>query len=130
HAALGLVASGVGRLHCVDADTVELTNLNRQILYGESDLGRPKVEVAADRLRHLNSGVALTTARETVIGEADVRALASGCDVLVLCADRPSEIRLWANRACLATGTPWVDAGYHGPMVAAAAYVPGEGPCY
>lgn len=130
HAALGLVASGVGALHCVDADVVEWTNLNRQILYGERDVGRPKVDVAAERLRHLNSDVAVTTARDTVTGEADLRGLAEGCDVLLLCADRPSEIRVWANRACLATGTPWIDAGYHGPMVTAAAYVPGDGPCY
>jgi molybdopterin/thiamine biosynthesis adenylyltransferase len=60
----------------------------------------------------------------------DIRRLVHGHDVLVLCADRPGEIRAWANRACLDTGTPWVDAGYHGPQVTATAYVPGQGPCY
>jgi molybdopterin/thiamine biosynthesis adenylyltransferase len=130
HAALALVASGVGRLHCVDGDTVEWSNLNRQILYAETDVGRPKTAAAAARLRALNSDVDLTVTDRMLTGEADLRALAADCDVLMLCADRPSEIRVWANRACLAAGTPWTDAGYHGPMVTAAAYVPGGGPCY
>lgn len=52
--ALALTASGVGRIHCVDSDVVELSNLNRQVLYTEQDLGRPKVEAAVDRLRKLN----------------------------------------------------------------------------
>jgi molybdopterin/thiamine biosynthesis adenylyltransferase len=50
--------------------------------------------------------------------------------VLVLSADRPVELRRWTNRACLATGTPWVDAGYHGPLVQVGRYEPGAGPCW
>ena len=47
-AAAALAASGVGRLHCVDPDAVELSNLNRQVLYSEDDIGRPKVDAAVD----------------------------------------------------------------------------------
>ncbi len=50
-AAAALAASGVGRLHCVDPDAVELSNLNRQVLYSEDDIGRPKVDAALERLR-------------------------------------------------------------------------------
>src|ERR1700683_3228145 len=56
-AALSLAASGVGHLHCVDHDTVELSNLNRQVIYREDDLGRPKVEAAVEQLRRLNSDI-------------------------------------------------------------------------
>lgn len=130
NAALALASSGVGELHCVDRDVVELSNLNRQILFTEPDIGRPKAEVAVERLRLLNSDIKITGSTRTISGEADVRSLAGDCDVLLLCADRPGEIRSWTNRACLATGTPWVDAGYHGPVASAAAYLPHKGACY
>jgi len=130
NAAMALAASGVGELRCVDSDVVELSNLNRQVLFTESDIGRPKVEAAVERLRQLNSDIAITGVRRAMTGVADLQELSAECDLLLLCADRPGEIRVWANRACLATHTPWVDAGYHGPVVAVAAYVPGGGACY
>jgi molybdopterin/thiamine biosynthesis adenylyltransferase len=129
-AALALAASGVGWLHCVDSDAVELSNLNRQTMYAEADVGRSKVEVAMERLRRLNSDIDVTGECVNVGAESDLRPLVRNCDVFVLCADRPGEIRAWVNRVCLATGTPWVDAGYHGPTITAAAYLPGRGPCY
>ncbi|SCF21610.1 HesA/MoeB/ThiF family protein [Micromonospora mirobrigensis] len=130
-AAMALAASGVGRLVCVDPDVVELSNLNRQVLYQERDIGRPKADAAAHRLRRLNSAVRVTGLRQRITGPDDVAALAARCDVLVLSADRPQpDVRIWTNRACLATGTPWVDAGYHGPLVQVGSYVPGAGPCW
>ncbi|MBY8871437.1 ThiF family adenylyltransferase [Micromonospora sp. PLK6-60] len=130
-AALALAASGVGRLVCVDADVVELSNLNRQVLYTEQDIGLAKVDAAVARLRGLNSAVEVTGVRQRVGCADDVAALAKECDVLVLSADRPQpDVRIWTNRACLATGTAWVDAGYHGPLVQVGSYVPGAGPCW
>lgn len=129
-AALALAASGVGRVHCVDGDVVELSNLNRQVQFDEADIGRPKAETTAAKLRRLNSDIAVTSEKSTVTGPADLRDLVRDCDVLVLCADQPGQIRAWVNQMCLATGTPWVDAGYHGPAVRAAVYTPGRGPCY
>jgi molybdopterin/thiamine biosynthesis adenylyltransferase len=129
-AALALAASGVGRLHCVDGDVVELSNLNRQLQFDEGDLGGAKADVTAARLRRLNSEVTVTGETSTVTGTADLEALVHGCDVFLLCADQPGEIRAWTNQVCLRSGTRWVDAGYHGPAVHATAYVPGAGPCY
>jgi molybdopterin/thiamine biosynthesis adenylyltransferase/rhodanese-related sulfurtransferase len=54
---LYLAAAGVGRIGLVDFDSVDLTNLQRQILFGTSDIGRPKIEAAADRLRYLNPDI-------------------------------------------------------------------------
>ncbi|MBC3840706.1 hypothetical protein GXW82_11810 [Streptacidiphilus sp. 4-A2] len=58
--ASSLVASGVGQVRCVDHDVVELANLNRQFLFNEDDLGRPKTAVAVDRLYRLNRDVQVT----------------------------------------------------------------------
>ncbi len=129
-AAQTLVVSGVGDVHCVEPDVVELSNLNRQILFTEHDLGRAKVDAAVERLSAYDSGVRVTGERLTVDGPAVLRTLATGFDVVLLAADQPPEIRSWANRACLATGTAWVHGGYHGPQVSCGVYRPGTGPCY
>jgi molybdopterin/thiamine biosynthesis adenylyltransferase len=129
-AALALVLSGVGRVHCVDPDAVEWSNLNRQILFTEQDVGRLKVEAALERLRAGNSDVTVTGETRIVDDPAGLVELAVGCDVLLLAADQPLEIRSWANQACLATDTAWVHGGYHGPLVSVGMYRPGTGPCY
>jgi molybdopterin/thiamine biosynthesis adenylyltransferase len=133
-AAQMLVASGVGHVHAVDPDVVELSNLNRQMLYSEADIGRPKADAALAALRALNSDVTVTGERREIRGPGDLAdLLGSGpgrYDVLVLGADRPPEIRRWANRVCLALGTPWVEGGYRGPLVTAGVHVPGAGPCW
>ncbi|MEV0613557.1 HesA/MoeB/ThiF family protein [Nonomuraea sp. NPDC050404] len=132
HAAWSLTAAGVGRLHLVDADVVELSNLNRQLLYTEADLGRPKAEVALDRLRRINSGVRITVAASAVDSPGELARLIDGFDVLALCADRPREpdgIQSWANQVCGGAGIPWVTGGYNGPLVSVGVFGPG-GPCF
>lgn len=130
HAALALAASGVGRLHLVDGDVVELSNLGRQVIYTEADIGRSKVDSAADRLAALNSDITITTDRHTVASADDMAVLAAGCDVLLLAADSPRDTRAWANLGCLAAGTAWVDAGYHGPLVQVGIYRPHQSACW
>lgn len=114
---------------------MELSNLNRQPLYREPDIGHPKAEAAVETLRALNSDVTVTGERREVRGPEDLAELIgeseeSAYDLLVLAADHPAVIRRWANRVCLAAGLPWVDAGYHGPLVTAGVYVPGQGACW
>ncbi|OLF04838.1 dinucleotide-utilizing protein [Actinophytocola xinjiangensis] len=129
-AALGLVLSGVGHVHCVEPDVVELSNLSRQVLYTERDLGQRKVDVALHRLREHNSDVVVTGEAVTVRGPGDLATLAARFDVVVLAADQPPEIRSWTNQACLGTGTAWVHGGYHGPQINVGLYRPGGGACY
>lgn len=128
-AALALAAGGVGSVHCVDPDIVELSNLSRQVLYTEDDIGRPKADTAVARLQRLNSDITISGERLRISSVDDVVPLADACDVLLLAADRPPEVREWTNHACLATHRPWVDAGYHGPLVQVGVYTPGAGGC-
>src|SRR4051794_26638500 len=68
-AAQFLVAAGIGTVTLCDPDTVDLTNLQRQILYETADVGRPKVEAARDRLHAVNPEVVLRLVQERVGGE-------------------------------------------------------------
>lgn len=129
-AALALAASGVGHLHCVDPDDVELSNLSRQVLFTEDDIGKPKVDSAVARLNRLNSDIEITGQRLQATGVEDLLGLIRECDVLLLAADRPPELRVWTNRACIAAKRSWVDAGYHGPLVQVGAFIPGRGACW
>lgn len=129
-AAMALAAAGVGHLHCVDFDVVELSNLNRQILYTEADIGRPKLETAVDRLRQLNSDITVTGEEARIQSMEDLIPLLEDRNLMVLAADQPEGIGRWANRACLKTGTPWTDGGYRGPHMMSGGYVPGQGACW
>jgi molybdopterin/thiamine biosynthesis adenylyltransferase len=73
--AQALVASGVGALHLVDPDVVELSNLGRQVLYREADLGRPKADAARERLSAINSEVRVTSERREVRSRGDLEGL-------------------------------------------------------
>ncbi|MFD9701501.1 ThiF family adenylyltransferase [Lentzea sp. NPDC059081] len=129
-AAMALTQSGVGSLHLMDPDVVELSNLARQCLYTYRDIGAPKVEAATRRLRVHNEDVEITAEQAAVEGPEQLRRLVSDYDLLVMAADAPTQIRDWANGACLVTGTPWVYGGYHGPLLVAGAYRPGFGACF
>lgn len=129
-AALDLVLSGVGHVHCVDRDVVEWSNLNRQILYTEADIGHLKVEIAVRRLHAYNSTVNVTGTVLDVTGPDILRALATDVDALLIAADDPRPIRSWTNQACVATDTPWVYGGYHGPLISVGLFRPGDGPCF
>lgn len=125
-----LTAAGVGSIRCVDGDRVELSNLNRQLLFGEADLGRLKVQAGTERLRQLNSDVEVTAVAKTLDSPADIAEQVRGSDLFVLCADRPREIELWADEVSRDLGLPWVIACYAGPKLAVGAFVPGQTPCY
>jgi bacteriocin biosynthesis cyclodehydratase domain-containing protein len=129
-AALALAMTGAGHLHCVEPDVVELSNLNRQLLYTDGDVDRPKIDIAVARLRAHNSDIVVTGERTEVTGPDTMRHMVSGFDVVVLTADQPSDIRNWANQACHSLGIPWVHGGYHGPLVSIGIFRPGAGPCY
>jgi adenylyltransferase/sulfurtransferase len=127
-AATYLVLAGVGRLRIVDPDRVELTNLHRQPLYGEADVGRPKIEAAAARLRSLNGEVEIEPVAER-LDAANADSLLAGCDVAIDGTDN-FEARYALAEACAGTKTPHVYGAVLGFLGHVALFAPGEGPCF
>jgi molybdopterin-synthase adenylyltransferase len=127
----GLACAGVGTIVAVDDDTVELGNLNRQILYRTADLGRRKVELAGEALRALNPEIEFVGVPERVRSAGDVRSVAEGADFVVCTADWPAhEIGRWVNEACLELGLPHISAGQFPPRVRVGpTFVPGRTAC-
>ena len=105
-ASMYLAAAGVGKLTLVDNDTVELSNLQRQLAHAESDLGANKVDSAAATLRAINSDVEVVALYRRV-GAAELGELVSSADVVLDATDNV-ETRFAINRACLAAKVPLV----------------------
>jgi len=128
--ALYLAAAGVGRLTLVDFDTVDLSNLQRQILHGEADIGRTKVASAADSLRALNPDVELHTIDRRLDGPA-LQAAVAQADVVLDASDNFTT-RFEINRACVQSGTPLVSGAAVG-LEGQVSVFPNRGdddPCY
>lgn len=129
--ALGLASAGVGHLRLVDDDVVEPSNLNRQVLYTEPDVGRPKADAAAARLREVNPHVALEARHLRVGGIEEARTCLADSDLLICAADRPRvRIYEWLNAAALAEGVPWMRGANGGLTVNLFLHVPRETACF
>jgi adenylyltransferase/sulfurtransferase len=101
-----LAAAGVGTITLCDGDCVDLTNLQRQILYATGDVGQPKVTAAAARLSAVNPSVTLRPLAMRVEGDA-LRARVAEADVVADCSDNFAT-RHAVNRACVEAGKPLV----------------------
>jgi adenylyltransferase/sulfurtransferase len=122
-----LVSLGVGSVRIVDRDIVELSNLQRQLLYTIEDVGKPKVEVAMNRLKQINDDV---TVEPWALSVTEVTAdrVVEGVDVVVdgLDSFRP---RFALNRACVRQKVPYVFAGALAGVGNATTVIPGETAC-
>lgn len=104
--ALYLASAGVGTITLCDADSVDLTNLQRQIAHDTSTIGLPKVESAQRRIAAINPGVDVRAMRARV-GDEQLTELASAASVVVDCTDNFAT-RHAINRACVAAARPLV----------------------
>ena len=126
--ALYLAAAGVGTLGLVDCDRVDLSNLQRQVLFDNAALQRPKAVAARERLLSLNPGIRVV-AHELTLRAANVREVIDAYDVVLDGTDR-LPTRYLVNDACVLLGKPLVTAAIHRFEGQAMTYVPGRGPCY
>ena len=127
-AATYLAAAGVGRIGLVDFDEVEASNLQRQILYGTSDVGRPKLDAAAERLNDLNPHVEIER-HEVRLTSDNALGIIDDYDVVADGTDN-FPTRYLVNDACVMTGTPNVYASIFRFEGQVSVFGTEDGPCY
>ena len=126
--ALYLAASGVGTIGVIDCDNVDMSNLQRQVIYDTASVGTPKATAARERLLALNPQIELV-AHQIELRADNVLQLFKDYDVVLDGTDRFGT-RYLANDACVILRKPLVSAAIHRFEGQAMTYVPDRGPCY
>jgi adenylyltransferase/sulfurtransferase len=126
-AAVYLVAAGVGHLTILDAQRVELSNLNRQVLHWHADVGRSKAESAAEKLSALNPDAKIDSRVERLTSK-NIGRLLKNVDVVLDGMDN-YPARYLINEACVRSRTPFVHGAVEGFIGQLSTILPGEGPC-
>ena len=123
-----LAAMGVGKIRIVDRDVIELSNLHRQTMFNEGDIGQVKVETAAKKLRKLNSDIVI---EELPVSVNDYTALdiVDGCDVVIDALDSVNA-RYSLNKACIEKKIPFVTGAAVGVTGQLFTILPNESACY
>jgi adenylyltransferase/sulfurtransferase len=123
-----LAAAGIGTLRIIDFDHVELSNLNRQILFTVDDIGKSKAERAQDRLTRLNPEIRVEAISERV-DEANIDELLGGFDIVIEGGDSLAG-RLLVNGYCTRTGASMVHASAQYGYGYVLTYLPGRSACF
>ncbi|MCC7256780.1 MAG: molybdopterin-synthase adenylyltransferase MoeB [Gammaproteobacteria bacterium] len=126
--ALYLAAAGVGTLGLVEFDRVDLTNLQRQVLYATADVGRPKLEAACERLAALNPGVRVVP-HALRLGRDNVMTVVGDYDIVADCTDN-FPTRYLVNDACVLAARPDVFASIYRFEGQVSVFDARRGPCY
>jgi sulfur-carrier protein adenylyltransferase/sulfurtransferase len=127
-AALYLAAAGCGTLGLLDGDRIDLTNLQRQVLFDSPSIGQHKAEAGRERLRALNPELRIV-AHALELRAANVRELFAQYDLVLDGTDRLSA-RYLINDACVLMRRPLISAAIHRFEGHLITYVPDQGPCY
>jgi molybdopterin/thiamine biosynthesis adenylyltransferase len=126
-AAIYLTAAGVGKICVVDHDRVELTNLNRQILHWEKDIGKKKVSSAREKLKKINHEVKIEAIEKTIT-EANVSQLIAGFDVIVDAMDN-LPTRYLLNKTAIEKNIPFFHGAVYGFEGRVMTIIPGKTAC-
>jgi len=129
-AAMFLAAAGVGNIGLVDFDSVELSNLQRQIIHLTRDVGKPKVISGMETINEMNPDVEVTTYKEWVSSE-NIRDIIKDKDYdFIIDGTDNFPAKFLINDACVLTQKPFSHAGIIRFQGQTMTYVPGQGPCY
>ena len=122
-----LTSLGVGHLTIIDHGSVQLSDLNRQILYSEKDLGLKKAKVASEKLFLLNSDILIESFCQKITNE-NILSLIRKVHIVVDGTDN-FETRLILNKACFEKGIPYIYGGIFGFKGRMTTFIPGRSPC-
>ncbi|MGA9098348.1 MAG: HesA/MoeB/ThiF family protein [Methanotrichaceae archaeon] len=122
-----LAAAGIGRIVLVDNDVVELSNLNRQILYWEKDVGKSKALSAEEKLREMNSDINIEAIPET-LDEHNASSLVGDADLIIDAMDN-FDTRYLLNKTALAKNIPFIHGAIYGFHGQATTVLPGKTAC-
>lgn len=115
HIVYDLACLGIGKIEAIEFDVVDETNLNRQILYNNADIGNEKGKLAQQRLQQFNPHVEFNYHKIKVTSATQIEAAFKNVDVIVLVADRPKyELANWVNEAAVHLNVPLFCAGLEG----------------
>ena len=123
-----LTAAGIGTLGIVDSDTVDVTNLQRQILHRIDDVGREKVSSAQEKLNSLNPDVNIKK-YNLRLEPSNVKKIIAEYDLVVTAVDN-FQTRYLLNDACIKLDTPLIEGGINSFDGTLLTIIPGKGPCY
>jgi len=123
-----LVAMGIGKIRIVDRDVIELSNLHRQTMFDESDIGQVKVEAAAKKLKKMNPDVEIE-ALPVSVNDYTALDIVDGCDVVIDALDSVNA-RYSINKACIKKNIPFVTGAAVGVSGQAFTILPKETACY
>jgi adenylyltransferase/sulfurtransferase len=126
-AILYLAAAGVGKIIVVDKDVVSITDLNRQILYSEDDIGRKKAVVVCEKLKKFNSRINVECL-DVEFNDENSREIVKKANIIVDALDN-WETRFILNRLCVEYKKPFVHAGINGWYGQITTIIPGKTPC-
>ena len=122
-----LAVAGVGTIRLADHDTIELSNLNRQILHGDGDLGKRKVDSAVKKLQNMNKDITVAAVAETIT-EENISRLVGDCDLIVDAMDN-LPTRYVLNRAAIEKNIPFFHGAVYGFEGRATTIIPGKTAC-
>jgi adenylyltransferase/sulfurtransferase len=125
--AIYLAVAGIGKLRIIDHDVVTLGNLNRQILHGDSDIDRRKIDSAKEKLEKMNPNVEVEVVAQT-IDEGNADRLTDGFDMIIDAMDNFSA-RYVLNKAALTKRIPFFHGAVHGLYGQATTIIPGKTAC-
>src|SRR6187200_1483963 len=122
-----LVGMGIGEIRIVDRDVIEISNLHRQHLYTDADIGKVKVEAALERLQKMNPGIKIEAIPISVT-KFTAEKIIKGCNIVIDALDS-IDARYALNDACLRLGIPFIYAGALGMLGSVCTILPNQSAC-
>ncbi|MES5953260.1 ThiF family adenylyltransferase [Bacillus fungorum] len=130
HIAYDLAGLGIGHIKAIEFDTVDLSNLNRQILYNYEDIGQKKATLAEKRIKQFNPNINFTAIEKKITSAEDVAKEIKGFDYVILVADRPKTLLArWVNEGIVKSNIPLLCAGLEAQRAMHYTVVPGVTGC-